>query len=271
MKIVTALPLPVLLCLQLMPAATFGEPGEFFDAFEEEIAGLFEQAGVTGTFVLSSRDGSKRFVHNGGRAGERFSPASTFKILNTLIGLETGIVASRHSTFTWDGTETSVAAWNRDQTLQSAFRVSCVWCYQEIARSVGIARYRKELAAVGFGNEIVGDSVDQFWLDGSLKISALEQVGFLRMLDAGQLPYRQEVVDELKAIMLEERTSGHLLYGKTGWTGAELHTGWYVGLVEVPDDAWFFALNLDMNVAEQAPLRKQLALRALEALEIIRR
>ena len=253
----------------MLPALANGAPGDFSDATQQEVAALFDEAMVDGTFVVSSLDGSTNFVHNEERADTRFSPASTFKILNTLIGLKTGVVGSRDSTFTWDGTERGVAAWNRDQTLQSAFRVSCVWCYQEIARSVGKAIYLDELTTIGFGNQTIGGHVDRFWLDGSLRISASEQVDFLRKLCLDQLPFSRQNVDELRDIMLDEQSGGYALYGKTGWTGAALHTGWYVGFVEVADATWVFALNLEMDAAEQAPLRKQLALRSLEALGII--
>jgi beta-lactamase class D len=235
----------------------------------DDIADLFEGEQVIGTIVVASSDGSIVHVHNDRRARVRFSPASTFKILNTLIALDAGVIASRDSTFQWDGVDRGLTAWNRSQSVESAYRVSCVWCYQEIARSVGRGKYVSALLKAGFGNQTVGDSVDQFWLDGSLRISAFEQVEFLRKLTSNTLPYSMQHIDELKAIMLDERTSQYALYSKSGWTGPELHTGWYVGFVEAGVDTWLFAMNMRMDRADQASLRKQLVLSTLNILGII--
>jgi len=235
---------------------------------DDQIAVLFQEEQVIATMVVTSADGSEVLVYNGDRARARFSPASTFKILNTLVALDAGVIASGSSTFEWDGTDRGLDAWNQDQTVRSAFKVSCVWCYQEIARSVGRNKYQSALAGVGYGNQQVGENVDQFWLDGSLQVSALEQVEFLNRLYANALPYRAPHIAELKAIMLEEQTPRYALYGKTGWTGPALQTGWYVGFIEVGVDTWFFAMNMEMARADQAYLRKQLVLSALGILGI---
>ena len=140
-----------LLCWMLIGLAgpSFAELGS--DAIRE--AFLVER--VQGTMIIESLDGSVTVIHNEDRAAARFSPASTFKIVNTLIALDQGIIASRHSTFTWDGVERGVPAWNQDQTLASAFAVSCVWCYQQIARRVGTGVYLSELDRLEYGNGLV--------------------------------------------------------------------------------------------------------------------
>jgi len=132
-------------------------------------------------------------VHNKKRAKQQLSPASTFKILNTLIALDVGVVTSKDSVFQWDGTKRGLDAWNKDQTLQSAFKVSCVWCYQEIARNVGESRYRSALMDANYGNQRIGDQVDQFWLNGELQVSALEQINFLSRLVSDSVPFRRDI------------------------------------------------------------------------------
>jgi beta-lactamase class D len=156
-----------------------------------------------------------------------------------------------------------------DQTLESAFKVSCVWCYQEIARLVGSERYVSSLAINDYGNQQVGDQVDQFWLNGDLRISAIEQVGFLKRLHDYALPYRREYVDIVKEIMLDESGIDYAIYAKSGWTGSSLHVGWYVGYVEKGDKTWLFAMNMRMDRADQGALRKALVVRSLRALGII--
>ncbi len=235
----------------------------------DSVARVFEAAGVVGTIVVAAVDGNRRYVYNDQRSNTRFSPASTFKIPNTLIALDAAVVTSADSTFKWDGTERGVQAWNKDQTLQSALQVSCVWCYQEIAREVGTDRYTAALAAMDYGNQQLGEQVDQFWLNGDLLISANEQITFLRKLLDYSLPYRREHIDILKSIMLVEQATNYTLYAKTGWTGAELHVGWYVGYIEKRDETWLFAMNMRMDRAEQAALRKDLTIQSLRALGII--
>ena len=118
-------------------------------AEDTAIAALFAKAGVAGTLVIESTADDRRFVHDDARAQKPFTPASTFKILNTLIAVEHGAITAE-ATIPWDGVEREMADWNRDQTLASAFRVSCVWCYQWLARRVGADAYPARLREAGY-------------------------------------------------------------------------------------------------------------------------
>ncbi len=235
-----------------------------------DLTGIFSAAGTDGAFVAIDTGGDVLHVHNPARANQPLSPASTFKIANTLIALQRGIVNVRDTRFRWDGVDRGVAAWNQNQTLRSAFQVSCVWCYQEIARKVGRSAYLADLAAMDYGNRRIGGAVDQFWLDGSLQISAMDQARFLSLLWQGLLPFRRDVIADLKIIMQVEQTNAYTLYAKSGWTGAALGVGWYVGVLETPDRIVTFALNLPMTRAEEAPLRQRLAMQSLRRLGLIR-
>lgn len=233
------------------------------------VAEVFAAENVEGTLIIARADGTPLHVFNAERSRTRFSPASTFKIPNTLIALDAGVVTSKESPFSWDGSEKGREAWNQDQTLESAFRISCVWCYQEIARDVGSAQYAPYLAGINYGNQEIGDRVDMFWLNGDLKISAAEQISFLSAMFNYEVPYTRNHVDLVKEIMLVEQTADYSLYAKSGWTGAGLHTGWFVGYIEKGNDVWLFAMNMDMDKVEQARLRKDLTVRSLQALKII--
>ena len=235
----------------------------------DTIAAVFEQQNVVGTLVIESVRGDRTYVHNPERASEQFSPASTFKIPNTLIGLRMGVVRSKSSEFTWDGTDRGLPQWNRDQTLETAFKVSCVWCYQEIARKVGAGRYRPALRDLNYGNREIGADVEQFWLNGDLKISAWEQIEFLRSFVLEETGHTSEQVDLVKEIMRVEHTDTYALYGKTGWTGQALHTGWFVGFVTVADRTWLFAMNMEMDSASQAPLRQTVVVESMKALGLL--
>jgi len=233
------------------------------------VADVFASANIDGTLIVADANGKHLHVFNEDRSREQYSPASTFKIPYSLIALDAGVVTSKESAFTWDGSEKGREAWNKDQTLESAFRVSCVWCYQEIARDVGSDHYVSYLAGIDYGNQEIGDRVDLFWLTGVLKISAAEQIEFLSAMLNYDVPFRREYVDLVKEIMLVEKTAAYSLYAKSGWTGPGLHTGWFVGYVETEGDVLLFAMNMEMDKAELAGLRKGLTLRSLAALGIL--
>jgi beta-lactamase class D len=235
----------------------------------DSVADIFLSEGIVATLVASSLDGNTAHTYNGGRSLERFSPASTFKIPNTLIALNAQLVTSKNSQFVWDGTDKGLDRWNKDQTLESAFKVSCVWCYQEIARKVGAEQYEQALAMLDYGNQSVGNEIDAFWLNGNLRISALEQIEFLRNIYNYAVPYRREHVDLLKEIMLTEETGSYAIYAKTGWAATTPQVAWYVGFVVKSDEVWLFAMNMQVDRREQAALRKELTIRSLRALGVI--
>jgi len=243
------------------------------DAFSEEqadaVAKIFQDEGVVGALVVASANEDRKFVYNKERANKRLSPASTFKIINTLIALKAGLVSSKEAPFKWDGKVRSIAAWNQDLTLESAFKISCVWCYQELARRIGLSDYRAELSRLGYGNAQVGEQVDRFWLNGDLRISAQEQIDLLSKIQDYSIAFRREHVDVLRDIMVDEHTESHVLYAKSGMTGPQLQVGWYVGFVEKADQTFIFAMNMKIDDVAQAPLRKDLTMRSLRALGVL--
>lgn len=231
---------------------------------------LFRRAGVDGTIVIESLRSGKRVVHNELRAQKRYPAASTFKVLNTLIALEEGAISGEDAIFHWDGTPYSIANWNQDQTLDSAFKVSCVWCYQQLARRIGALKYPAYIQRSNYGQLREPFNGTQFWLDGSLKISAEEQVAFLRQVVERKLPFKTSSYDVLKKIMLSDETARYRIYAKTGWaTGSTPSVGWYVGYVEANDEVWVFALNLATRDATDLPLRIQIAKDALETVQAL--
>jgi len=235
-----------------------------------DIGRLFDKAHVEGTLVIESADTGQRYVHNEARASQPFPAASTFKVLHTLIALEEGAIAGADEIIPWDGTRYEIEDWNRDQTLKSAFRVSCVWCYQRLARRVGAAAYPRHIRQAHYGQLREPFNTTEFWLDGSLRVSAVQQVGLLRQLVARSLPYRASDYDILKTIMLTDSTPAYRLYAKTGWAArSEPGIGWYIGYVEVGGQTWLFALNLDTRDATDLPLRQRIALDALRAKGIL--
>jgi beta-lactamase class D len=239
-------------------------------AEEQSIALLFARAGVTGTMVIESLRTGRTFTHNDSRAAQRFSSASTFKIFNTLISLQERAILGKDDLIVWDGKiHEGYADWNHDQTLASAFKVSCVWCYQEFARRVGADKYRQYIRDAGYGELTEPFALTTFWLDGALTISAQEQVAFLKKVYRRTLPFSSANYDTLREIMLVENTPTYTLRAKTGWAGSTQQIGWYVGYVETDEDVWFFATNLDIGNNANLPLRQELTRQALQGAGIL--
>ena len=239
-------------------------------AEDTDIAALFTQQQANGSLLLSALHSGQTYVHNLPRAQQRFTPASTFKILNSLIALQEQVVTDSNSRFQWDGKVRSIASWNQDQTLATAFQRSCVWCYQQLAEKIGVTTYQRYLTALHYGQLKVPFKLTQFWLDGSLQISSVEQVACLRQLQQRNLPFSPAAYQSLSEIMLAEDTADYRLWGKTGLGGkAPKQVGWYVGYVQTTSEVWFFAINLEISDPQQLPLRQQLVQQALHAKGII--
>jgi len=253
----------VLLCLVLLfPVSARAE--------DPALARLFERAGVAGTIVISTLEGGASFIHDEARAQRRLPAASSFKIANTLIALEERAIAGADDVFEWDGTAREIPDWNRDQTLESAFKTSCVWCYQALARQVGAARYRHWIAALDYGELHAPFEETTFWLDGALTISAVEQVAFLKRVYRQAPPVAAASYATLRRIMCIEEGPALTLCAKTGWaTRSNPRIGWYVGYVDTPRGVWFFALNIDTRDAGDLPLRQQLVREALRVKKIV--
>jgi beta-lactamase class D len=246
----------------LLPLAVMAE--------DATLAALFNQHSIEGTIVISSLNSDQTFIHNKPRAQQKFSTASTFKILNSLISLEEKAIAGKEAVLKWDGHIHSFPDWNRDQTLESAFKVSCVWCFQELARRVGADTYRRYLRDTTYGELREPFSETSFWLDGSLQISAIEQVNFMKKVHRRTLPFSPPSYDALNQIMLVEQTPAFTLRAKTGWAMQENpQIGWYVGLIETPADVWAFATNIEVRTEKNLPLRQKLTREALHAKGII--
>lgn len=203
--------------------------------------------GHEGCFVLKDTARDLIVRHNAARCSERFPPCSTFKIPNSLIGLETGAVPDAGHVIPWDGVVRDREDLNRDHTLRTAFRDSVVWYYQEVARRVGEERMRSWLRRLRYGNEDMSAGLTEFWLGSSLKISAEEQVRLVERLHRHALPFSRHTEDAVLDLMVAERTPAYTLRGKTGSArgrdgGPDL--GWYVGSVETKGGMYYFAINI---------------------------
>lgn len=235
-----------------------------------EVGKLFDYSGVQGTFVLYDVDAGRLIGHDRIRAETRFIPASTFKIANSLIGLSVGAVNNADEALPYGGKPQTIKTWERDMGLREAIKISNVPVYQELARCIGLERMREGVAELEYGNGEIGDVVDQFWLEGPLKISAVEQAIFLARLAQDELPFSKPVQAQVREIVKLEQGDGWVLYGKTGWLNApNPGIGWWVGWVVKDSHLYSFALNIDIIQAADAAKRVELGKAGLKALGVI--
>ena len=206
-------------------------------------AHFFKEADAAGTIVVADErtDVGATGTHDEARSRKRYPPASTFKIPHALFALDAGVVRDEFQIFKWDGKVNAIETWNHDQSLRSSMRYSVVWVYQQFAREIGIEREGQYLRKINYGNADPSGA-DPFWVDGNLRISAEEQIAFLRRLYRNDLPFRVEHQRLVKDIMIVEAGRDWILRAKTGWSGK---VGWWVGWVEWPTGPVFFALNID--------------------------
>lgn len=216
----------------------------------ESWGGFFNDVSRDGTFVLKKINSDTVKVYNFERSLNKYLPASTYKILNSLIALETKVIKDENEIIKWDGVKRFYEMWNKDQTLGSAIKYSCVWAYQELARRIGKEKMQYYLDTVKYGNSQMGAGIDNFWLQGDLRIAAQEQIEFLTKFIKHDLPFSIEHMDIVKNIMLVDSSENYQLYAKTGLTARVAEgeqIGWYVGFVEKTTGYWIFAMNLDIK------------------------
>lgn len=230
------------------PNGQFGETV----APEVDLTEIFEGAQpVEATFVMFEPSAGWT-IHNRQRAMQRFIPASTFKIPNTLIALESGVATDANFAIAFDSIRDRregfwTPEWSRDQTLRSAFQNSVYWFYQEVARRVGLERMGEYLSLFSYGNQDMGGGVDRFWLEGDLRISPREQVDFLRNFYEGRLGVSPRSTAILKEVMVLESGPGYVLSGKTGTADVTptRELAWLVGYLERDGSVFYFALNME--------------------------
>ncbi len=234
-----------------------------------ELGRQFQAAGLAGTFVLYDAGADRMTVYDRKRAETRFTPASTFKVFNSLAGFDSGAVRDADEVLPYGGKPQWRAEWEHDTNLREAMRISSVPIYQEVARRVGLERMRGYIGAVGYGNGDIGQVVDRFWLDGPLAISPAEQVRFLARLAERRLPFSPRAMALTREIMQIERTPEYALFAKTGWAAnTDPDIGWWVGWVERSGKTYAFALNVDLPEGS-GDKRVALGRRCLVALGIL--
>ena len=237
---------------------------------------IIDSANVDGAILIYDLEGDKYYSNDFIWTKNGNLPASTFKITNSIIALETGVVENDSTLFKWNGEKRRLKNWEQNLIFRDAFHFSCVPCYQEIARKIGIKRMNEYLDKLEYGNmKVDSTNIDLFWLEGESRINQFQQIDFLKRFYQSELPISERTEAIMKRMMVIEYNDNYKLSGKTGWSIRNgNNNGWFVGYVETQNKTYFFATNVepkqqfDMNIFPM--IRKDVTYKAFEQMGILK-
>lgn len=206
----------------------------------------FDAAGVDGSFALLNNQSGNITVYNMTLDTTRVSPGTSFDLVNTLIGVETGVIMDDKMVVKWDGVERQDSSWNKDLDLKEAFKISATPYFREIARKIGKDTLQLWLDTLQYGNKNMGATADSFWLDNSLKITPDEQLGLMFQLYFDKLPFSRYAQSMVKGLMLQEENDKYRYSLATG-SGLDENgksIGWVVGFIEENRHVFLFSTFL---------------------------
>jgi len=253
-------------------APEFVHKEELVPAFQN----ILDEANLNGAILIYDAQENSYYSNDFTWSKTGQLPASTFKIPNSIIALETKVIESDSTVLPWDGKKRMFKSWEKDLSFRDAIQASCLPCYQEIARKIGIERMQKYLEKLEFGKmQATEDSLDIFWLRGSSRISQFEQIDFLKRLYNSELDISERTDTIIKRMLIMQEQDGQILRGKTGWTmDVGLDNGWFVGYVESKGKVYYFATNVepkaDFDMTLFPNIRKEISYAALRQLKMLR-
>ena len=221
---------------------------------DKSLKKYFDENKVDGCFAIMDNATGRFTVHNLSRYRDSaYLPASTFKIVNSLIGLQTGKIVNDSMVIPWDGVKRWRDEWNKDLTMYAAFRESSLFYYQEVARRIGKDTMQYWLDSLKYGAKDdttlfkIKSPIDSFWINNTLKITPDQQLGLVKQLYFNQLPFFKSYQETVKRAMLFEDNTQYRLGYKTGWGFTEKNhsIGWIVGWIEENNHPNFFVLNIE--------------------------
>ena len=236
---------------------------------------ILDDSNLEGSILIYDPEQDSYYSNNFEWAKSGKLPASTFKITNSIIALETGTVENDSTLFKWNGEKRNLKNWEQDLILRDAFHFSCVPCYQEVARKIGVKKMRNYLDKLKYGDIVVDSTnIDKFWLEGESTISQFQQIDFLKRFYRSELRISEPTEAIMKRMMIMEENDSFKLSGKTGWsTQNDIDNGWFVGYIETRNKTYFFATNVkpkpQFNMDLFPMIRKGVTFKALKQLRII--
>ncbi|ERJ61046.1 class D beta-lactamase [Sphingobacterium paucimobilis] len=245
------------------------------DKYKNDFTSILNNYDLKGSILIYDPQEQEYYSNDFEWADRGFLPASTFKIPNSIIALESSVLRSDTSILKWDGQKRDFENWEKDLTLREAFQTSCVPCFQEIARKIGVANMKTYLNKLHYnGMDVRTENMDSFWLKGNSQISCFEQIDFLERFISKKLPILNTTRETMLRVFLIEEGKNYKLSGKTGWSYNEIdNNGWFVGFLEKDEKKYYFALNATpkdpKRMEKFAEGRKQAVYDALKTMKLM--
>jgi len=238
-----------------------------------EFQSIIDSSNVNGSILIYDLKNDLFYSNNFDWAKTGRLPASTFKIVNSIIALETKVVENDSTLFSWNGEKRDYKDWEQDLILSDAFKYSCVPCYQEITKGIGEKRMNEYLEKLNYKEmKVNSNNLDKFWLEGDSKINQFQQIEFIKRFFKSEIGISKRTEDIMKKIFFIEKYGKYNLNGKTGLSIRNgNYNGWFVGYIESEDNNYFFATNIEpkdnLNKKLFPKLRKKITIEALNTME----
>ena len=239
----------------------------------------FDSCGVEGTIAIYDTKNKKWIASETVGLEIETLPASTFKIINLLIALETNTIKDENEIVKWIGSTDTVKYGYRpeiyhDMPVKEAFELSAGWVFVELAKKIGKETYKKHLSESKYGNNNLSQTEVDFWNFGDFAISPKNQVEFLLSLYEEKLPFSKRNIDIVKNVMITEQNDEYTIRAKTGWTRENnMNTGWWTGYIETKKGTFIFATRLlqdrKINRSDFGSCRKEITKKIFRDLNII--
>jgi beta-lactamase class D len=216
----------------------------------KDLKKYFDNCNVVGSIAIYDNNNHTWILSDTIYTRKETLPASTFKIINLLIALETKTISSENEIVKWPGSTDTIKYDFRpsiyhDITVKEAFEVSAGWAFIELAKKIGKANYKKYLTLCNYGNLDLSQTDADFWNFGAFGISPINQVEFLKRLYEENLPFSKRNIEIVKKVMTTEQNDAYTIYSKTGWTRENgINTGWWTGYIVNKSGTYFFATRL---------------------------
>lgn len=270
---------PVAFCQSKMTLTKIFNSQSKHTIIRSDFKKYFDECGVEGAIAIYDHKKHQWILSDTINTRQETLPASTFKIINMLIALETGTISNENYVVNWPGKTDTVKYGYRpeiyhDMSVRKAFEVSAGWAFIELAKKIDKSVYKRYLTQCGYGNVELSEQGTDFWNFGPLGISPVGQVEFLKKLYDGKLPFSKRNLDIVKRIMITEKNQIYTIRSKTGWTMADqINTGWWVGYVEKQKEVYFFATRLlqdrKSNRSDFSGCRKKITRSVMKDLKIL--
>lgn len=207
---------------------------------QNEYKQYFDETATTGSFGLFDNGSGEFYIYNLAQFKDStYAPASTFEIVNALVGIETGRIVDEKMILSVDSAGPI--------RMDSAFKQTSTPYFMEVARRIGKDTMQHWLDSLQYGTKNMGSAVDSFWYNNKLVITPDEQMGLVKKLYFGQLPFQKRSQEMVKMLMLQTANTNYKLSYKQGVSYKQngKAVAWIVGWIEENKHPYFFVLQIE--------------------------